>query len=261
MEDEEGYMAIDLAQRDAYMQPTSQKMQDSTTKCQCWKITLGASLTLSIVLNATLITLLILFQVRDSQDCSCQGNPPNSCGWASGSSTAYVTLNPATAHRRLVLSTDLKTVTWGKEEMSLPNNTERFDQRVWVLGREGFLSGKHCWEVEVKGDGEWAVGVAKESLKRKGLPDFSPAEGIWAIGEYWGVGNYRAFTSPQPTQLFFDKKPRRIRVSLDYTQRQVEFFNPETKKSIYTFSSAAFSGEKIYPWFRVWDGTELTLHP
>lgn len=176
-------------------------------------------------------------------------------------SLAYVTFNPATAHPRLVLSTNLKTVSWGKQDSNLPNNTERFDRRVWVLGREGFLSGKHCWEVEVKGNGEWAVGVAKESLKRKGLPDFSTAEGIWAIGEYWGRGNYLAFTSPQHTPLSFDKKPRRIRVSLDYAQKQVEFFNAETKSSIYTFNSAHFNGEKIYPWFRVWDGTQLTLCP
>ncbi|XP_077187331.1 E3 ubiquitin-protein ligase TRIM7-like [Paroedura picta] len=259
MEDDNGYMAINLGQRDLYTQPTPEKIQEP--KCQCWKITLGISLTLSIALNGTLIALLIVFQVRDAQNCSCQVNPPNSCDWASGSTKAYVTLNPETAHPRIDLSADLKTASWGQEEKSLPNNTERFDQRVWVLGRDGFLSGKHCWEVEVKGNGEWAVGVAKESLKRKGLPDFSTTAGIWGIGEYWGLGNYLAFTSPQHTRLSFDKKPRRIRVSLDYAANQVEFFNAETKNSIYTFSSPPFGGEKIYPWFRVWENTQLTLHP
>ncbi|XP_048343256.1 E3 ubiquitin-protein ligase TRIM7-like [Sphaerodactylus townsendi] len=185
----------------------------------------------------------------------------NSCNWIAGNLTDYVTLDPATAHPRLVLSADMKTVSWGKEERSLPDNPERFNQRVWVLGREGFLYGKHCWEVEVKGNGEWAVGVAKQSLKRKGQPEFSTSEGIWGIGEYWGLGNYWAFTSPQHTKLDFNKKPRRIRVSLDYAYNQVEFFNVETKNSIYTFYSPSFSGEKIYPWFRVWVGTQLTMHP
>ncbi|XP_054832064.1 E3 ubiquitin-protein ligase TRIM7-like [Eublepharis macularius] len=261
MEDEEGYMAIDLSRRESYMRPTPEKTHDTSSKVQCWKITLGTFLTGSIALNITVIAILIVFQVRGMQDGSCQGNLSNSCDWDSGTTKAYVTLNPATAHPRLVLSTDQKTVSWGEEEKILPNNTERFDRRVWVLGNQGFDSGQHCWEVEVKGNGEWAVGVAKGSLKRKGLPEFSTTEGIWAIGEYWGLGNYLAFTSPQHTKLSFDKKPRRIRVSLDFANKQVEFFNVETKKSIYIFSSVSFPGEKIYPWFRVWEGTQLMLHP
>lgn len=172
-----------------------------------------------------------------------------------------MTFDPDTAHRRLVISRDRKTVTWGMEEQPLSNSDKRFSPRVWVLGQNGFKSGKHCWEVEIKHDGEWAVGVARESVKRKGMTDFSTKEGIWAIAEYWGKANYVAFTEPQPTRLSFRKKPRRIRVFVDYPYQQVEFFNVETKTTIFLFSNASFSGERIYPWFRVWDGTELTLHP
>ncbi|XP_061475358.1 E3 ubiquitin-protein ligase TRIM7-like [Rhineura floridana] len=258
MEDEEGYMRIQAGSRETYTQPAPPKAQESSSKC--WKITLGGLLAGSIALNVGLTAFLLVFQ-RRVQDGSSPLPLANSCDWVPGSSTASVTLDPKTAHRRLVLSRDRKSVSWGQEEQNIPNNTERFDKRVWVLGQDGFTTGKHCWEVEVKGKGEWAVGVAKESVKRKGLPDFSTTEGIWGIGEYWGAGNYLAFTSPQHTRLQLDKRPQRIRVFLDYIAQQVDFFNPETKVSLYTFNSAAFSGERVYPWFRVWNGTELVLHP
>uniref|UniRef100_A0A8D0DRR9 B30.2/SPRY domain-containing protein n=1 Tax=Salvator merianae TaxID=96440 RepID=A0A8D0DRR9_SALMN len=182
--------------------------------------------------------------------------------WASAIDVGEsVTFDPNTAHPRLYVSKDQKSVRWGEMEQNLPDNAERFNPRAWVLGQVGYLSGKHCWEVEVKGNGEWAVGVARQSVQRKGLTPFNTTAGIWAIGEYWGLGNYVAFTSPETTKLTFAKRPRVIRVFLDYTAGVVELFNPETKLPVYTFNSAAFSGEKVYPWFRVWDGTALTLHP
>ncbi|XP_062978423.1 butyrophilin subfamily 1 member A1-like [Elgaria multicarinata webbii] len=256
MEDAEGYMSIDISRRTLPLPP---KAQDAHSKC--WKITLGVLLAGSIVLNVVLITLLLVFRNGNVEDGSCPLKSPNSCGWVPGNSTDYVTLDRDTAHRRLAISQDQKSVRWGDTEQNLPNDTKRFDTRLWVLGQKGFNSGKHCWEAEVKGNGEWAVGVAKQSVRRKGPTDFSTKEGIWGVGEYWGTGNYMAFTSPHHTPLRFDKKPRRIRVFLDYTQGLVEFFNAETKLSIYTFHPVSFSGEMVYPWFRVWENTELILHP
>ncbi|XP_015677917.1 butyrophilin subfamily 1 member A1, partial [Protobothrops mucrosquamatus] len=225
---------------------------------KCWKITVWVTLGGSIALNVALIVLLIVFQI---QGVVYPSTSTNSCGWIPGTLIASVNFDPETAHRRIVISRDRKTTTWGREEQPLPESDKRFNTRVWVLGQPGFKSGKHCWEVEIKHDGEWAVGVARQSVKRKGMTDFSTKEGIWAVAEYWGKANYVAFTEPQHTKIFFEKKPRRIRVFVDYLYQEVEFFNVETKTTIFFFSNASFSGEIIYPWFRVWDGTELTLHP
>ncbi|KAJ7317345.1 hypothetical protein JRQ81_003507 [Phrynocephalus forsythii] len=259
MEDEEGYMAIDPGRRSVFNLPTPPKTEVSSSKF--WRIAVIILLVGSIALNVALIVLLIVFQMEGVQKDPSAPASSNSCEWIPGNTEAPITLDPETAHRRLVVSKDRKSVRWGKEEQPLPNNTERFDRRVWVLGKPGFNSGRHCWEVEVKGDGEWAVGVAKVTLRRKGEVNFSPTEGLWAVGEYFGKGNYIAFTAPQHTPLSLGKKPRRIRVFLDYSERLLDFFSPESKASIYMFSSASFSGETIQPWFRVWDGTELILHP
>ncbi|XP_067425475.1 zinc finger protein RFP-like [Emydura macquarii macquarii] len=93
---------------------------------------------------------------------------------------ANVTLDPGTAHPELVLSEDGKSVRWADTRQRVPNNPERFDTEPCVLGCEGFTSGRHCWEVEVGDGGYWAVGVARESVRRKGWISPSPEEGIWA---------------------------------------------------------------------------------
>ncbi|CAM2101567.1 unnamed protein product [Caretta caretta] len=84
------------------------------------------------------------------------------------SHTANVTLDPDTAHPNLVLSEDLKSGKWEEMQQHLPDNPERFHTEPSMLGCEGFISGRHCWEVEVGDEGSWVVGLARESVRRKG---------------------------------------------------------------------------------------------
>ncbi|XP_034644993.1 zinc finger protein RFP-like [Trachemys scripta elegans] len=170
-----------------------------------------------------------------------------------------VTLDPDTAHPQLVLSEDGKTVRYGCLWNKLPNMTKRFDYERCVLGSEGFTSGRHCWEVEAGERGGWAIGVARESLGRKGEITFNPEAGIWAM-EYW-EGQYWALTDPL-TPLPLSRVPRRIWVYLDYKQGQVAFFNADNESSIFTFPPASFAGERIRPLFVVWETeSQLRLCP
>ncbi|XP_075773452.1 zinc finger protein RFP-like isoform X2 [Pelodiscus sinensis] len=196
---------------------------------------------------------------------------------------ANVTLDPDTAHPQLVLSEDGKRVRLGNTQQPLPDIRERFDSVSCVLGREGFTSGRHYWEVEV-GDGQyWAVGVARESVKRKGeiIPppkegiwslgvarqsvsrkggiSLSPKEGIWAVG-WWG-GQFRALTDPAtPLPL---SPPSRIRVCLDCDWGLVTFIDAAAKAPIFTFPPGSLPGQSVRPW--IWVGwgtnTELRLSP
>ncbi|XP_059689109.1 tripartite motif-containing protein 10 isoform X1 [Gavia stellata] len=161
---------------------------------------------------------------------------------------ANVTLDPETAHPRLILSKDQKSVRWEYMLQESPDSPERFDADPCVLGCEAFTSGRHYWVVDLAEGQYCAVGVSKESLQRKGPINFNPEEGIWAV-QQWGFKN-RALTSP-PTLLNLPRVPRKIRISLDYEWGEVAFFDVENKIPIFTFPPASFAGERIRPWFWV----------
>uniref|UniRef100_A0A8D0G886 B30.2/SPRY domain-containing protein n=1 Tax=Sphenodon punctatus TaxID=8508 RepID=A0A8D0G886_SPHPU len=171
--------------------------------------------------------------------------------------TAKVTLDPDTANPQLVLSEYRKRVRKGDTEQDLPDNPERFDHYHCVLGHKGFTSGRHFWEVEV-GDGRgWGVGVARESVRRKGKISLSPEGGIWAV-VLW-AGQYQALTFPM-TPLSLNHALRRIRVCLDWAGGRVTFLDADTEVPIFIFPSASFSGQRIRPWFLVGTGS-LRLCP
>ncbi|KAM6233296.1 butyrophilin subfamily 2 member A2-like [Porphyrio hochstetteri] len=175
--------------------------------------------------------------------------------------TDVVTLDPNTAYPRLVLSQDGRSVRCGSEWQNLPDTPQRFTYRFCVLGREGFSEGRHCWEVEVKGEvgggSWWALGVARDSVNRKGDIYVSPKEGIWGVGQFEGM--FQSLTSP-PTPLSLSQVPSRVWVCLDCPRGLVTFIDGHSGAEIFTFPPASFNAETIRPWFWVGtEGTELCL--
>uniref|UniRef100_A0A8C6V8W4 Zinc finger protein RFP-like n=1 Tax=Naja naja TaxID=35670 RepID=A0A8C6V8W4_NAJNA len=155
-----------------------------------------------------------------------------------------VTLDPCTANPHLFLSLDQKTVTHRDHAQALPDNPERFDAEFFVLGRESFCSGKHSWVVNVEQGQNWAIGIAQESVRRKGSLSLNPQQGVWAVQQCWG--QMQALTS-RWTTLFLLRKPTRIRVYLDYKGGWVAFFDAELDTPIFTFPPTSFKQERIRP--------------
>ncbi|XP_053235630.1 zinc finger protein RFP-like [Podarcis raffonei] len=160
---------------------------------------------------------------------------------------ANVTLDPDTAHPRLILSEDRKSVRRGEKPQALPDNPERFSDWPYVLGREGFTAGRHFWEVNVGSKGWWDVGVARKSVRRKGSFPLFPERGVWAVGKRGE--KYLACTSPISSPLSLSEEPRRIRVTLDYEGGRVSLSDADSGGELYTFSGASFSGETLLPFF------------
>ncbi|XP_074495033.1 zinc-binding protein A33-like [Sebastes fasciatus] len=155
-----------------------------------------------------------------------------------------VILDPNTANRWLYLSDDLTSVRYGDTNQQLPDNPERNTKYADILGSEGFSSGKHSWEVEVGDHPVWNVGLAKDSVDRKGEAGTSPEYGIWCLAHR--SGKY----SDGVCKTFRVKKSlQRIRVQLDYDRGEVSFYDPEDMTHIYTYRDT-FT-EKLFPWFNI----------
>uniref|UniRef100_A0A8U7NA02 Uncharacterized protein n=2 Tax=Corvus moneduloides TaxID=1196302 RepID=A0A8U7NA02_CORMO len=160
-----------------------------------------------------------------------------------------VTLDPDTAHPDLVLSEDGKSVWRGAGHCDLPDNPERFDYWPFVLGHQGFVAGRHCWDVDVGDGGDWAVGVARESVRRKGRLSLGPQGGIWGL-EKWG-GQIRALTARKVTLVALRWLPRRVSIHLDCGGGTVAFFDAEDGGLLFIFSRVSFAGERVRPWLWV----------
>ncbi|XP_068611779.1 E3 ubiquitin-protein ligase TRIM68 [Brachionichthys hirsutus] len=156
-----------------------------------------------------------------------------------------VRLDSNTAHPRLIISEDMKSVWCGERHQLLPDNVERFDRVVCVLGKQMISSGRHYWEVEVGGKTDWDLGVAKQSINRKGKIDINPSNGYWFLS--LRDKNKYAFRSDPSTDVQLDLRPHKIGIFVDFENGQVSFYNVDAKLHIYTFNNPF--GECIYPFF------------
>ncbi|CAN9509685.1 unnamed protein product [Ophioblennius macclurei] len=159
--------------------------------------------------------------------------------------TVDVTLDPDTANPWLQLSQDRHQVRHLGAWQDLPDNPVRFDTVVIVLGRDGFTSGRHYWEVQVGDKDDWYVGVARASVNRKGRISVSAAQGYYALAMKKGQG-YRVSTSP-PLLLSVDTRLKRVGVYVDYEEGHVSFYDVNARTHIYTLEDT-FS-EKMFPFF------------
>ncbi|XP_053825399.1 zinc finger protein RFP-like [Vidua macroura] len=163
---------------------------------------------------------------------------------------AALTLEPRTAHPHLQLSEDGKEARGQLVPRDVPDHPERFDFEPCVLARGGFASGRHFWEVEVGQGGVWALGVVRESARRKGPLSLTPKEGVWALEAF------HSLTSPR-ANLRLHPPPRRLRVALDYEGRRVAFYSAGDDVPILEYTRAAFNGERVLPWFKIGMGARL----
>uniref|UniRef100_A0A671YLH8 Uncharacterized protein n=1 Tax=Sparus aurata TaxID=8175 RepID=A0A671YLH8_SPAAU len=156
-----------------------------------------------------------------------------------------VTLDPDTANPYLILSDDGKRVKCGDVRKNVPDNPERFSSCA-VLGKQSFSSGRFYYEVKVKGKTKWDLGVAGESVNRKGESTLCPENGYWAI--WLRNGNeYRALAGPS-VRLLLKSKPERVGVFVDYEGGLVFFYDADAAELIFSFTGCDFT-EKLYPYF------------
>ncbi|XP_061590211.1 E3 ubiquitin-protein ligase TRIM69 [Cololabis saira] len=160
---------------------------------------------------------------------------------------AAITFNSSTANPWLSLTSSLTCVRYQTFNHTVQDNPNRFNAALSLLGSQGFTHGRHYWEIEVYSSTVWTVGVARESVPRKGVIKALPANGFWTLSLSYGV-QYMAGTSP-PTVLSLEEPLARIGVYLDYKRGLVSFYNAESMTHLYTFRET-FT-EALYPYFNL----------
>uniref|UniRef100_UPI0037E77D47 nuclear factor 7, brain-like n=1 Tax=Semicossyphus pulcher TaxID=241346 RepID=UPI0037E77D47 len=169
-------------------------------------------------------------------------------------SFSSVILDPNTANPELLLSEGLTRVRCGQRQ-PLPNNPERFDSCISVLGSEGFNSGTHSWCVTVGNSPTWILGVAAESVKRKG--HVASRSGLWRI--VFHKDEYTAWspTGPDTETLLSVQKLHRIKLKLDWDRGKLSFYDAGTNTHIHTFTHT-FT-ERMFPYFNTNQESPLTI--
>ncbi|XP_017328016.1 butyrophilin subfamily 1 member A1 [Ictalurus punctatus] len=157
-----------------------------------------------------------------------------------------VTLDPDTASPKLILSNDRKQVTHEDTKQDLPDTPQRFDYSSCVLGKQSFSSGRFYYEVQVRGKTKWDLGVATESINRKGKITLTPQNGFWAVVLRKG-NQYKACAGPS-VPLTLRENVEKVGVFVDYEEGLVSFYDVMARSHIYSFTGQSFT-QKLYPFF------------
>ncbi|MEQ2179419.1 hypothetical protein GOODEAATRI_024761, partial [Goodea atripinnis] len=156
-----------------------------------------------------------------------------------------VTVDPDTAHPRLVLSKDGRQVSSNNEWRAVKDSPKRFSVWLNVLGKQSFSSGMFYFEVQVREKNEWYLGVGCQSMKRKQRVPLNPENGYWTL--QLKNDGYSACVDPDVC-LHLRSSPQKIGVFVDYDSGVVSFYDVHSAELIYSFTNCSFK-EKLYPFF------------
>ncbi|XP_056435712.1 butyrophilin-like protein 9 isoform X2 [Gadus chalcogrammus] len=174
-----------------------------------------------------------------------------------------IRLDPSTANPCLKISEDGRAVKMDKivENVYDPwkdfrRTKQRYDGWWCVLGREGFASGRHYWEVDVRGKIEWRVGVVRESAPRNGFKSLNERTYHWTLKLQLG----RLIAMTVPVTKLARCAPSVLGVFLDMEEGTVSFYDVRNKFHIYSFNVSFDLDEKIFPVFgTVETGKEMRI--
>ncbi|XP_073423469.1 E3 ubiquitin/ISG15 ligase TRIM25-like [Dendrobates tinctorius] len=171
-----------------------------------------------------------------------------------GQDPADILLDVNTAANRLLISDDLKTVTWTWNMQNRPETAERF-QYNQVMSRRRFASGRHCWDVQIGKTKLWGVGMCYPSIDRRGRQSY-----IGCNNKSWGLFSGMVFNNRSAVKqnskvilLTHQISSDRVRICLDYEAGQLSFYELcDPIRHLHTFT-AAFS-EPLHAVLYVWGG-------
>ncbi|KAG7495228.1 E3 ubiquitin-protein ligase TRIM39-like [Solea senegalensis] len=174
-----------------------------------------------------------------------------------------VTFDPETAHPNLILSEDMKTVTFSPTKQPYPSSPHRFTSFFQVLSTQSFSEGDHSWEVELEGS-PWIIGVCYSGkLERSGLPSaLESSRDSWCL--MWFNNLLTAFEQKHAVPLKRTTVSCRLEIKLSFKTHRLSFYNISPisgKTHVYTFK--ANLTEPVHLAYRMLSGhpnARVTVH-
>nr|XP_020452480.1 probable E3 ubiquitin-protein ligase TRIML1 [Monopterus albus] len=156
--------------------------------------------------------------------------------------SSEVCLDPETAHPKLIISSKGDSATYTDTWQQLPNLPGRFDTTLNVISSQGFIFGRHYWEIDVAGKTYWELGVTYPTIPRKGTTEecwLGRGDESWCV-EFFD-GEYTAWHGGVPHQLPFTKHFCRIGVLCSFPAGLVTFLEADNMMPLFSFCAATFS--------------------
>ncbi|XP_067899273.1 E3 ubiquitin/ISG15 ligase TRIM25-like [Heterodontus francisci] len=173
---------------------------------------------------------------------------------------SLLSLDPKTANWNLILSDDLRSVTWTRQKQPYPHHPERFKHDPQVLCSQSFCSGFHSWDVETDGKC-WGIGIVCGSVEREGIKsNIERNYKSWCLyfSTVYSIDFLIALHNSRRTDLPQIPSKSRIQVQLDYEAGIVSFYQvTDSLTYLHTFQTR-FT-EPVFPAFYCGNKSSLKL--
>ncbi|XP_053188624.1 probable E3 ubiquitin-protein ligase TRIML1 [Scomber japonicus] len=156
--------------------------------------------------------------------------------------TSEVSLDPGTAHPKLIISPSGDSATYTDTWQELPDLPDRFDTTLNVISLQGFSFGRHYWEIDVTGKTYWELGVTYPTIPRKGTNEdcwLGRGDESWCV-EFFD-GEYTAWHGGVPHQLPFTKRFCHIGILCSFPAGLVTFLEADNMTPLFSFCAGTFS--------------------
>ncbi|XP_042258904.1 E3 ubiquitin-protein ligase TRIM39-like isoform X2 [Thunnus maccoyii] len=155
-----------------------------------------------------------------------------------------VTMDAYTANARLTVSEDGKQLRLNEGNQLSPSLfARRFEHQSFVLGKDGFSSGRFYYEVQVSQSTHWVLGVVKESINKQTFLFPNPEEGGWTFSGIRSLFEQHYFPNtgnPLADPVYLSQRPQTVGVFVDYEKGEVSFYDVDTRTLIYSFTGCTF---------------------
>ncbi|XP_029610189.1 butyrophilin subfamily 1 member A1 isoform X4 [Salmo trutta] len=164
-----------------------------------------------------------------------------------------VVLDGKTAHSQLKISHNGKVVEWvtqkGEPQTEIDKNDidKHFDEDPYVLGSM-VRAMRAYWEVYVKENKDWVLGVTRATASRKGQLVLSPDNGFWVVR----ISNGENLKTFMGDDVLKERIPHRVGIYVDYQEKKVTFYNAEDSSLIYSFTNGPSYEDDARPLFSPW---------